>query len=297
MSKLKDLNIIDNFMFNELIMQEDQEKSKEFVRSILEPIIQKKINKVEISGQKVIQGLDVGKRGIQMDAFVKVYRDSTGEEVTDVEIQPKPVIYDIEPNKYPGDDARRARLYHALVDSKVTKSGVKYSELSDVYVILITPYDPFGLNRMVYTVKNRCVEEPSMEYEDGNTTIFLYAYGTKEIPSQKLADVLKYIVESSEENAKKANLNNIHSMLEELKSNSKLEEAYMQSWEIEGYFTELGIQQGIQQGLQQGKCDAKDEIAINMIKANKSYDEIAEFTGLSVERINQLANKAGVVLT
>ncbi len=27
--------------------------------------------------------------------------------------------------------------------------------------------DPFGLNRMVYTIENGCVEVPGMLYEDG----------------------------------------------------------------------------------------------------------------------------------
>ena len=52
---LKDLNIIDNFLFNELMLQEDKEQAKEFARLILEPIIKKKIGKLEIEGQKIIQ--------------------------------------------------------------------------------------------------------------------------------------------------------------------------------------------------------------------------------------------------
>lgn len=275
-------------MFNELIMQEDKEKSEEFVRAILEPIIQKKIGKVKIEGQKVYQGIDTDKRGIQMDAYVKVYQNSNGEEITDVSIQPKPVIYDIEPNKYYGDDARRARLYHAIIDSKTTKSGTKYKDMTDVYVILILPYDPFGLDRMLYTIKNRCLEELDMPYEDGNTTLFLYAYGNKDIPSQKLADMLEYFVESSEENAKRADLDSIHQMIEDIRTNSKLEEAYMQSWEVEGYFTELGIQQGIQRGKKEGEISATVSFAVNMLEDGKDINEVSKYTGMSIDELKKL---------
>lgn len=281
-------------------MQEDKEKSREFVRAILEPIIQKKINKVEIEGQKILQGLDVDKRGIQMDAYAKVYFDDNGDEITDISIKPKPIIYDIEPNKYPGDEGRRARLYHAIVDSKITKAGIKYNELSDEYVIMITPYDPFGLNRMVYTVKNCCIEEPDMPYEDGNTTIFVYAHGKKDIPSQELANMLKYVVESSEENAQRANLDNVHHMLEEIKSDKKLEEAYMQSWEIEGYFTELGRKEGLEagrrEGVELGENKATNRIAISMLRENKSVDEISRLTGLTVAEVGNLADSIGLNL-
>ena len=46
------------------------------------------------------------------------------------------------------------------------------------------------------------VEEPDMPYEDGDYTFFLYAYGTKDITSQELKDMLLFLVDSSEENAK-----------------------------------------------------------------------------------------------
>lgn len=59
------------------------------------------------------------------------------------------------------------------------RSGREYDELKNVAIIMIMPYDPFGLNCMMYTVKNKCVEELEMEYEDGASTLFLYTKGTK----------------------------------------------------------------------------------------------------------------------
>ena len=35
--------------------------------------------------------------------------------------------------------------------------------LKKVYVIFIMPFDPFGCDRMIYTIKNCCVEEPELQ--------------------------------------------------------------------------------------------------------------------------------------
>ena len=97
---------------------------------------------------------------------------------------------------------------------------------------------------MLYTVKNRCIEEPNLEYDDGATTLFLYAYGTKDIPSQELANMLKYFVETTKENAEKANMSNIMDMVSFIKDDSRTEAKYMQSWEEKEYYRELGEKEG-----------------------------------------------------
>ena len=57
----------------------------------------------------------------------------------------------------------------------------------------ITDYDPFGLNRIIYTVRTGCVEEPDMNYKDGAQTIFLYTKGTEGNPPERLRKLLQYI--------------------------------------------------------------------------------------------------------
>lgn len=264
---LQELNVIDNFLFNELMMQEDKEKSKEFCRSILEPIIEMKINKIQIEGQRIMQGVDLEARGIQMDAYVKVYQDEKGEAVADVEIKEKLTIYDLEPNKIiTASDEKRARLYHSLIDGHVFEAGTTYDKLPEVFVIMILPYDPFGMGRMVYTVKRRCIEEPDMAYEDGDTTLYLYAYGKKDIPSQRLADMLKFMVESTEENAEKAGLMNVNRMVQSIKRNRQLGVKYMQSWEEKMYYEEKGRKEGHASGLKEGLATGKAASVLELLE-------------------------------
>lgn len=223
----QELDVIDNFMFNELMMQEDKEKSKEFCRSILEPIIEKKIKNIEIEGQRVMQGVDPKARGIQMDAYVKVYQDELGNEVADVKIKENFVIYDLEPNNTKtSSDEKRSRLYHSLIDGHVFESGTIYSKLPDVFVIMI-------------------------------------------IPSQRLANMLKFMVESTEANARKAGLSNVNEMVESIKRNRRVGVKYMQSWEEMMYYEEKGRQEGHASGVIEGKISS-------ILELLQEYDTVTE---------------------
>lgn len=84
-------------------------------------------------------------------------------------------------------------------------------------------------NFMLYTIKNQCIENHDMDYNDGATTLFLYAKGTKSIPSQRVADMLNFIIESTEENARKANLSNIQKMINQIKSDDGMEEKFIEN--------------------------------------------------------------------
>ena len=61
---LQDMNVIDNFMFNELTMQKNRENAIRFCRTILEPIIGTKIRKLELIPQKQQQGATPKNHGI-----------------------------------------------------------------------------------------------------------------------------------------------------------------------------------------------------------------------------------------
>lgn len=51
-----------------------------------------------------------------------------------------------------------------------------------------------------------------------------------------------------------------------------------------------GISQGIGQGINQGKNEAKKETALRMLKRGKlTLEEVAEYSGLSISEVRQLA--------
>jgi hypothetical protein len=217
--KFEDLNVLDNFMFNELAMQEDKERSKRFFKILLETILQKKVRNIEVIPQRIIQGTGNANHGIQMDAYVE-----------------------------------------------------------------------------------GCVEEPNMSYNDGSKTLYLYAYGKKDIPSQELANLLKYMAESTKENVVNSNLKDIQGMMDDIKMDSEKGVRYMQSWEIENICFEQGVAQGVAQGKQESILDLLDifgeiptelesaireekrpEVLTGWLKVARRVDSISEFE----ERIHQ----------
>ena len=99
--------------------------------------------------------------------------------------------------------------------------------LKNVVIIMIMPYDPFGLNRMVYTIKSRCTEVAEMPYEDGASTLFLYTKGTEGIPNEALKQLLHYMEHTTEANAISAELQDIQEMVRAVKKDPEVTAGYM----------------------------------------------------------------------
>ena len=88
-------------------------------------------------------------------------------------------------------------------------------------------FDPFGLDRMIYTIQSRCIEEPEMEYDDGSVTLFLYTRGTKGKRPEKLQNLLKYMEQTTEENAVTPGLRSIQNFVVKVKTDPFVKEGYM----------------------------------------------------------------------
>ena len=129
-------------------------------------------------------------------------------------------------------------------------------KLRNVIVIFITTYDPFSENRMVYTIKNSCVEVPELEYEDGAKTIFLYTRGKEGNPPEELKQLLYYMEHSSIENASTESLKKLHRMVTAVKRDGEVGLAYMKSFEREARIRREGqTQEIIRLGRKFGKSE------------------------------------------
>lgn len=240
--KLEDLNLIDDFLFQELISQ--KEDGEEFARILLSTILGKTVRKVKVIPQKNILGIDTDRHGIRMDAYIEDISSESDTALVDAQIVSD--IYDIEPNnKYEKESLpKRMRYYHGLIDTQLLASGLGYDKLQNVIIIIILPYDPFGINRMVYTIQNQCVEATAIPYDDGAKKIFLYTKGTEGNPSQELKDMLKYIENTTQNNIANQNIESIHRMVEKLKKNKEVGISYMKSWEREQLIRDEGRDEG-----------------------------------------------------
>ena len=274
MKPLEQMNILDDFMAGSLIGH--KKYGEEASRYILSCILNREIGKLNIVTQKYLIADNPELHAIRMD----VYLDEEDEDGQAGE------IFDIEPDKNdnPKDVAalpKRARFYHAKLDGENLKVGSDYSVLRNVVVIFIMPYDPFGLNRMVYTVGKRCVEVPEMSYDDGARTIFLYTRGTEGNPTEELRQLLRYIENSVEENACTKELQELHKMVKAVKQDREVGLAYMKSFEIEERIR--------REGEELGKING---IIIACREFGKTDDEIVEYLQSKLDITREQAQKA-----
>lgn len=246
--KLDDLNLLDDFLFNSVVNYPGI--GEKFIRELLRVILKMDFGKLTVIPQKFYPGSDTDKHGARLDVYIE--EDCIDSAEHDIK------VYDIEPDKNIKDITvlpQRVRFYHAKIDAHCLKSGENYQMLKKVMVILITPYDPFDLNRMIYTIRNKCEEVPSMPYDDGARTIFLYTKGTEGNPPKELKQLLQYMEHTTEENAKNDNLRNIQQMINIVKQDKEVSLEYMKVFERE----EMLIQQGIQQGRQEEQINTERE--------------------------------------
>lgn len=219
--KLSEPNLIDGFLFNTVLSHEQY--GPVTARILISTIIGRDIKIRKLETEKVFLPPDTDRRGIRLDAYVE-------EEQTDVS---QGDYFDIEPDNKRNEKKllpKRSRYYHSRMDGKILKVNESYDKLPSTWVIFITSFDPFGENRMVYTIKNRCIESPEMDYEDGATTLFLNLIGEPGDIPQELKELLTYIRDTSSENAVNPNLKEIQRGIDEIKTEPSVREAYM-TWE------------------------------------------------------------------
>lgn len=254
---LEDLNLLDDFLFQQMLAQEKD--GEEFCRILLKTILGKAIRKVRIIPQKNILGIDTAHHGIRMDAYIEDISDeNTLPEADMVDAQVIPDIYDIEPNNSyeKASLPKRIRYYHGLIDTQLLAAGTAYTNLPNIVTIVILPYDPFGLNRMIYTIQNQCVEDSTMPYNDGAKKIFLYTKGIEGNPSQELRDMLKYLEKTNDDNVTNQDIDTIHHLVKKVKHRREVGISYMKSWEIDQMHREEGRAEGRKEGRAEGIISA-----------------------------------------
>lgn len=220
--RLAEMNLLDDFLFN--AMAAYPEIGERFVKILLKIIFGREFKHLSVTAQKVYYGADTNLHGARLD----VYLEPEIEEDSDERV----TVYNIEPDKRDNtsdkrDLPRRMRFYHAKIAAKSLNAGADYDELKNVIIIMIMPYDPFGLNRMVYTIKSRCIEVAEMPYEDGASTLFLYTKGTEGIPNEALKQLLHYMEHTTEANAISAELQDIQEMVRAVKKDPEVTAGYM----------------------------------------------------------------------
>ena len=282
---LEELNLIDNFLFG--LMMNNPEVNEAFARKIVKVILGKQIERIRVVPQKVFYGTDTAYHGARLDVYIEE-ESKEWEGSSDIVEES---IFDIEPEKK-NDKVivealpKRVRFYHAKIDAEALKTGEDYGMLKKVYVIFIMPFDPFGLNRMIYTIKNSCIEEPEMPYDDGATTIFLYTKGRVGVPSGELEAFLKFFEKTREENVVNEDLREIENMVNHVKKDRKAGIDYMKYYEEQAMIR--------REGVREGKLALLISIVIKKVRKLESVEQITneiEENPKLIQKIYEIAQK------
>lgn len=272
MKDLKDMNLVDNFLAYSLTAHKTY--GEEASRYILECILRRKIRHLTVAPQKVWYGEQPENHGVRLD----IYLDEADGEIFDLE--PDNNSREADVKALP----RRARFYHSKIDSGNFAAGEDYANLRNVVVIFITTYDPFGGNRMIYTIQNSCKEDPELIYDDGARTIFFYTGGTEGNPPEDLQQLARYMECSVSGNAQTAGLVRLHEMVMKVKADREVGIAYMNLMEIEKHIKEKAKEEGREEGRAEEIIDSGREF-------NLSEEDILERLQKKLNISSEIAKK------
>lgn len=256
-TKLKDLNLVDKFLFDETM--EDRESYQAVISILLEnevilltkPQTEKELR---VSPQLRQIRLDV----VSMDEGKKLYYTEMQKKNT-------------------GNLIKRSRYYQSQLDVSLLEPGsTDFNLLNDSCFILIAPFDLFGKGLYRYTFEGICRECPDLKINDGAVRIFINTNGgNRKDFSQEFLDFMEYITKTTDKAAndtKSSKIKLIHKQVKRIKLSEKMGVKYMQRWEEIVYAKE--------EGRLYGKAEGENlkliKLICKKIKKGKSPEEIAE---------------------
>lgn len=242
---LKDLNLMDKFLFD--VAMEDKDNMKTLLDIVLG---QDTHLKYPPQTEKEFRNSKEN-RQIRLDVYA---------------IDEDDVVYDTEPQKQNTKNLpKRSRLYQGLIDSNLLPPGsIDFNALNTVIIIMIMPFDLFGYELYQYTFRMKCEEISELELEDGATRIFLNSHGKHpEFVNPELIELLEYMEKSTDTVAKKCESKRIHQMHEritKLKSSKEMEIKYMQKWEEKEIERQEAYAEGERVGEKRGRTEGETRI-------------------------------------
>ena len=261
--KLEELNLLDDFLFHAMLAYPDTGEA--FIRKLLETLFDRKFPHLKIRAQESFAGVNTDFHGARLDVYIE---EDGSAQINGDEI---PTVYDVEPDHNHKNAEikafpKRARFYHAMIDRRSLKAGEHFGKMKKVYVIFICDYDPFGYDRVLYTIKNRCLEEPTMPYEDDAETWVLYTRGKKGNISESLRQLLSYMENTNQNNAINEDLRDIQQMVDQVKRDGEVSLRYMKWFEHDQMMYEQGRQD------EQENTEREKELTRHLLKDQRVAD-------------------------
>lgn len=283
MKTIDEADLMDDIFMN--LVASDPDAGEPVCRILLSVLLQTKIGKVKVHAQRVIPGIGFDIRGIRLDVEVEEFDADSDERIANV--------YDIEPHRKREDEfGRMLRFRQAKIDSRyMKKNDSDYSHLPNLYMILITDKDYFGEDYMMYTFRNRCVEVPDLEYDDGLVFLYFYTKGTKG-GSESIHNMLEYLQDSRHVSAVDEATRELDEYVSNVRRDPKIRGNYMTFGDKIDREKQISLKEGIEQGIEQGR----KEFVEDMLKNGKTVEQIVEFCGCSADYVQKIQDELKVLV-
>jgi predicted transposase/invertase (TIGR01784 family) len=271
MKSIDDADLMDDVFMN--LVASDPDVGKDVCRTLLSVLLQKKIENVRIHAQRMIPGSGDKMRGIRLDVQIDESASISDHKIVN--------MYDVEPhNRWEKSFERMLRFRQAKIDSiNMTASDNDFSHLPNLYMILITEFDVWGKDYMVYTIRNKCDEVPELDYNDGLRFLYFNTKGKKG-GSESIRNMLKYMQDSKESSAVDDATRELDKYVSNVRQNPEVRGNYMTFGDRIDWEKELSRKEGREEG--------RVDVIEDMLKNGKTVEMIAEFCNYPVEYVRKI---------
>ena len=262
--RFEELTLKDDFMFG-IVMRNER-----LCRMCLERILNVRIEKlVYPEAQKSID-VAIDAKSIRLDIYTKDDHTLYNVEMQNHKIEAIP---------------KRGRYYQDLMDLDNLKKGEDYEKLKKNIVIFICTFDFYGEGRHLYSFRNRCDQDPTLEYGDETQKYVLNTKGTMDDIPPALKRFLDYIDsgEVSDEYTKDLDLE-----VENVRSSKNWRLAYM-TYEMKlKEEREFAWKEGLEQGIERGEYRMLATQISKKLSRGKTPEEIAEDLEEDSDTVNRI---------
>ena len=257
--KWESLTLANNFIFYKVMRN-----NPEVCRELLEILLEIKIEHLDIHSEETID-IDFESKGIRLDVYAKNETDSYNIELQAINTKELP---------------ERARYYQGVMDVDCLKSGQRYRELKNSYVIFICIQDIFNKGLPCYRFENICLHDASIRLNDRTFKYFFIADNCDKILNEKQKSFLKLV---SGQKADDSFSKKVEQLAEDAKHNTQWKRQYME-WERQRTYD---YEDGKEAGSQQKAIEAATEF----LKENISPEIIAKCVKLPLDQVLQLKSQ------
>ena len=259
------LNPIDDAFF--VKMAEDLEFCEELLQVILED---KDIEVLENNHQYMIKNLQ-GKSCV-LDLLCRL---GSGH-IVHVEVQ----------KANDDDHQKRVRYNASVLTANITDPGKRYELVPDVISIFISRFDVFDKGFTAYHVE-RIIKETGEVVDNGTREVYV---NSKVDDGSDIAGLMKVFANDSAYDDEKFPKTSARKRLFKT-----TEEGVDTMCDIINKYQQEGRAEGRVEGKAEGKAEATTNIVINMLKKKLKYEDIAEMTQITVDKVMEIGRQASIL--